>query len=218
MGTERNASFCRYAFIKTLMKESLSVHKKNRVSVRIMGQEYKLVSDEPLDYMQNVANYVDGKMLEIAKSNKKLSTAMIAVLTSLNVADEYFKLLEEQGAMEKRDSLPTGDFETMHVQIKSMSDELEQRNKDYEKMVQDFEALMDNSSVYEEELQSLREKMNMISYELNSKEEQLKRSNQTVRDLRKQITEKDVVLHEIDELAARRENKDFQLTFEQFEE
>lgn len=28
------------------------------------------------------------------------------------------------------------------------------------KMVQDFEALMDNSSVYEEELQSLREKMN----------------------------------------------------------
>jgi len=104
-----------------------------------------------------------------------------------------------------------------------MSDELEQRNRDYEKMVQDFEALMDNSSVYEEELQSLREKMNMISYELNSKEEQLKRSNQTVRELRKQIVEKEViekevVIHETDELAARRENKDFQLTFEQFEE
>ncbi len=194
------------------------MHKKNRVSVRIMGQEYKLISDEPLDYMQNVANYVDEKMMEIAKSNKKLSTAMIAVLTSLNVADEYFKLLEEQSTMEKRGSSPNGDFDAMHLQIKSMNEELEQRNKDYEKMVQDFEALMDNSSVYEEELQSLREKMNMISYELNSKEEQLKRSNQTVRDLRKQITDKDIARNEIDELAARRENKDFQLTFEQFEE
>lgn len=194
------------------------MHRKNRVSVRIMGQEYKLVSDEPLDYMQNVASYVDEKMMEIAKSNKKLSTAMIAVLTSLNVADEYFKLLEEQSTMDRQGSVPTGDFETMHLQIKSMSDELEQRNRDYEKMVQDFETLMDNSSVYEEELQSLREKMNMLSYELNTKEEQLKRSNQTVRDLRKQITEKDVVRHEIDELAARRENKEFQLTFEQFEE
>lgn len=194
------------------------MHKKNRVSVRIMGQEYKLVSDEPLDYMQKVASYVDEKMMEIAKSNKKLSTAMIAVLTSLNVADEYFKLLEEQSTMEKQGNLPTGDFDELHHQIKSMNDELEQRNRDYEKMVMDFEALMDNSSVYEEELQSLREKMNMISYELNSKEEQLKRSNQTVRDLRKQITEKDVARHEIDELAVRRENKDFQLTFEQFEE
>lgn len=210
--------FCGSAFTKMFKKGRLSVHKKNRVSVRIMGQEYKLVSDEPLDYMQKVASYVDEKMMEIAKSNKKLSTAMIAVLTSLNVADEYFKLLEEQSTMEKQGNLPTGDFDELHHQIKSMNDELEQRNRDYEKMVMDFEALMDNSSVYEEELQSLREKMNMISYELNSKEEQLKRSNQTVRDLRKQITEKDVARHEIDELAVRRENKDFQLTFEQFEE
>lgn len=194
------------------------MHKKNRVSVRIMGQEYKLVSDEPLDYMQNVANFVDEKMMEIAKSNKKLSTAMIAVLTSLNVADEYFKLLEEQSTMEKHGLSPSGEFDAMHLQIKSMSDELEQRNRDYEKMVQDFEALMDNSSVYEEELQSLREKMNMLSYELNSKEEQLKRSNQTVHDLRKQITEKDVTRQEIDELALRRENREFQLTFEQFED
>lgn len=194
------------------------MHKKNRVSVRIMGQEYKLISDEPLDYMQNVASHVDGKMMEIAKGNKKLSAAMIGVLTSLNIADEYFKLLEEQGTMEKQGFSPSGDFEAMHHQVKSMNDELEQRNRDYEKMVQDFEALMDNSSVYEEELQSLREKMNMISYELNAKEEQLKRSNQTVRDLRKQITEKDADRLEIDELAARRENKDFQLTFDQLEE
>lgn len=194
------------------------MHKKNRVTVRIMGQEYKLVSDEPLDYMQNVAGYVDDKIMEIAKSNKKLSTAMIAVLTALNVADEYFKLLEGSNMMETAEGCASGDFEVLNRQVKSMSDELDQRNRDYEKMVQDFEALMDNSSVYEEELQSLREKMNMLSYELNAKEEQLKRSNQTVRELRKQITEKDVVQPEVDELAVRRENREFQLTFEQLEE
>ncbi len=194
------------------------MHRKNRVSVRIMGQEYKLVSEEPHEYMQSVATYVDEKMMEIAKSNKKLSTAMIAVLTSLNIADENFKLMEERDTMLKHGDMPSGDFDTMHLQIKAMNDELEQRNRDYEKMVQDFEALMDNSSVYEEELQSLRDKMNMLSYELNSKEEQLKRSHQTVRDLRKQITERDVVRNEIDELVARRENKEFQLTFDQIDE
>ncbi len=192
------------------------MHRKNRVSVRIMGQEYKLISEEPPEYMQNIANIVDEKMMEIAKGNKKLSAAMIAVLTSLNIADENFKLMEEQKAMEKHGDIPAGDFDKMHLQIKSMSEELDQRNKDYEKMVQDFEALMDNSSVYEEELQSLREKMNMLSYELNSKEEQLKRSHQTVRDLRKQIT--DTARNEIDDHATPRENKELQLTFDQFEE
>lgn len=194
------------------------MHRKNRVSVRIMGQDYKLVSEEPLEYMQSVAAFVDERMMEIATGNKKLSTAMIAVLTALNVADEYFKLQEEKSAMEKQGMLPGGDFEVLHRQVKAVSDELDQRNRDYEKMVQDFEALMDNSSVYEEELQSLREKMNMLSYELNAKEEQLKRTSQTVRDLRKQITEKETVHPEADELAARRESREFQLTFEQFEE
>lgn len=194
------------------------MHRKNRVTVRIMGQDYKLVSEEPLEYMQSVAAFVDERMMEIATGNKKLSAAMIAVLTALNVADEFFKLQEEKGAMEKQGMLPGGDFETLHRQAKALSDELEERNRDYEKMVQDFETLMDNSSVYEEELQSLREKMNMLSYELNSKEEQLKRSYQTVVDLRKQISDREAGHHELDELAARRESREYQLTFEQFEE
>jgi len=164
---------------------------KNRVVVKLLGQEYKLISDEPREYMQRVSNYVDDKMVEIAEGNKKLSTAMIAVLTSLNIADEYFKLLESSEELEKRISNPGYDFEITQKRLSVMNEELNSRNKDYEKMVTDFESLLENTSVYEEEMTSLREKMNVLSYELNNKEEMLKKSNDTIKELRQKIDEKD---------------------------
>lgn len=164
---------------------------KNRVVVKLLGQEYKLISDEPREYMQRVSNYVDDKMVEIADGNKKLSTAMIAVLTSLNIADEYFKLVENKTELEKRISNPGYDFEQTQKKINVMNEELDNRNRDYEKMVKDFESLLESTTVYEDEMASLREKMNMLSYELNNKEEMLKKSNNTIKELRQKIDEKD---------------------------
>jgi len=164
---------------------------KNRVIVKILGQEYKLVSDDSREYMQRIANYVDDKMLEISEGNKKLSTAMIAVLTSLNIADEYFKVLQEKEELKKRVSNPGYDFEVTQNKLSVMNSELDNRNKDYEKMVKDFETLLESTTVYEDEMSSLREKMNVLSYELNNKEEKLKQSNDTIKDLRQKIDEKE---------------------------
>lgn len=193
------------------------MHRKNRVSVRIMGHDYKLVSEETQEYMAHLAGFVDKKMSEISNGNKKLSNAMIAVLAALNISDELIKL-KERGGVYSLDAADDGENSLFQLQLKAVEEELNQRNRDYEKMVHDFEALMENSSTYEDELQGLREKMSILSYELNTKDEQLKRSIQTVRDLRKQITDKELLRQEIDELAVRRENKEFQLTFEQLDE
>jgi len=194
------------------------VHKKNRVVVRILGQEYKLVSDEPQEYMQQVANYVDGKMMEIAEGNKKLTTAMIAVLTCLNIADEYYKLNEDKADIEKNLQFPSHDLETLHQRLKGVSEELDHRNRDYEKMLQDFEVMMENSTAYEEELHSLREKMNMLSYELSSKEEMLMRSNSTIRDLRRQVPHRDEPVEVPAGQPERDGHWDSQLSFEDLEE
>lgn len=70
--------------------------KKNKVTVRILGQEYVICSDESREFIQKVANLVDDKMQEIHKKNKKFSTTWIAVLTALNLGDDYIKLKREQ--------------------------------------------------------------------------------------------------------------------------
>ncbi|HHV99748.1 MAG TPA: cell division protein ZapA [Clostridiaceae bacterium] len=75
---------------------------KSRVEVRIAGKEYILVGPATDEYIQKIALYVDKKMNEIMKANHKLSTSMAAVLTALNVADDYFKSLENSENLERK--------------------------------------------------------------------------------------------------------------------
>ena len=62
------------------------------VQVDIFGSPYtiKKGSEDP-DYIVRVAAYVDSKMREINEKLPVASVAKVAVLTSLNLADELFK-------------------------------------------------------------------------------------------------------------------------------
>lgn len=74
---------------------------KNKVVVRISGKDYTLVGTESDEYIQKVALYIDKKMNEILRTNSKLSTSMAAVLTALNVADDFFKAHENENNYKK---------------------------------------------------------------------------------------------------------------------
>jgi cell division protein ZapA len=67
----------------------------NTQSVTILGSEYKIRGADP-DYIQVVAAYVDGKMRELEARIPPGSQAKLAILTSLNIADELFREREER--------------------------------------------------------------------------------------------------------------------------
>jgi cell division protein ZapA len=60
------------------------------LSVTIFGSEYKIKGADP-DYIQKVAAYVDGKMRELEGRLPSGTPTKIAILTSMNVADELFR-------------------------------------------------------------------------------------------------------------------------------
>ena len=67
---------------------------KNKVVIRISGKDYTLVGVESDEYIQKVGLYIDKKMNEILIRNSTLSTSLAAVLTAINVADDFFKSRE----------------------------------------------------------------------------------------------------------------------------
>lgn len=75
--------------------------QKNKVEVRIGGKIYKLVGVDPDEYIQKIGLYVDKKMNEVQRVNTNLSTSMAAVLTALNVADDYVKSKESGLSLER---------------------------------------------------------------------------------------------------------------------
>ena len=61
---------------------------KQRVVVNIYNEEYTLKSDLSEERVQKLAEYVDKRMQRIANSQPALSSARIAVLVALELADE----------------------------------------------------------------------------------------------------------------------------------
>jgi len=64
---------------------------KNVVQVQILGQQLSIRGEADQGYILDVAGYVDRKMREITEKLPVASLSKVAILASLNIADELFK-------------------------------------------------------------------------------------------------------------------------------
>ena len=69
----------------------------NKVKVRIYGQEYTIAGERDEETIRQIAAHVNDKMRELGRSfsSNGQGTGTLAVLTAINIADEYFGSLEE---------------------------------------------------------------------------------------------------------------------------
>lgn len=74
--------------------------EKSRTTVRIAGKEYTMMGTDTSDYIHRVALYVDRKMQEIGVMTN-LATNDLAILTSLNIADELIKSQDDNAKLRK---------------------------------------------------------------------------------------------------------------------
>jgi cell division protein ZapA len=118
---------------------------KTKVDVLIAGKPYTIVGSEPDEYIQRVGLYVDKKMNDVMRTNAKLSTSIAAVLTALNIADDYFKAHENE----------------MEFKKEILSSKIE------------IEKLLEDNIVLDEKNKELVEKNNHISIEIAKREAEL---------------------------------------------
>ncbi|MBR5535909.1 MAG: cell division protein ZapA [Clostridia bacterium] len=69
--------------------------KRIKTNVKIGKVDYIISSTSDEDYVRSVAEFVDKKLEELTKADKRLSTAMAAILTSVNITDELFRVKED---------------------------------------------------------------------------------------------------------------------------
>jgi cell division protein ZapA len=67
-------------------------NQKDSIDVEIFGQTYKIRGDADEKQIRKLADYVDAKMREIVEATATVDTLKVAILASLNIADEYFQL------------------------------------------------------------------------------------------------------------------------------
>lgn len=75
---------------------------KQRTTVSINGQNYCISGKADVSHIIEVANFVDQKMKQMRKVNPYLDKTQLAVLTAVNISDEFLRL-KKQVDQEKKD-------------------------------------------------------------------------------------------------------------------
>ncbi|NQV37370.1 MAG: cell division protein ZapA [Candidatus Marinimicrobia bacterium] len=67
------------------------------VRVSIFGQEYTVKAPADVNYIKDIASFVDGKMREVQDSlATDQSSIRIAILAAMNISDELFTLQKDK--------------------------------------------------------------------------------------------------------------------------
>ena len=71
--------------------------KNNQIAVKIelLGQQFTMRGDEDRVHLKRVADYVKRKLVEVSTGTRSVGPTKVALLTALNVADDYFKAIDE---------------------------------------------------------------------------------------------------------------------------
>ncbi|HHU18442.1 MAG TPA: cell division protein ZapA [Clostridiales bacterium] len=134
----------------------------NRVTVKIYGQEYTIAGDKSREHIIKVADYVDMKMHEIAKVVSGVSMSSLAVLSAVNVADDYFTAIEKLSS------------------LKSQNEQLEKDSKHY---VQLWDEAKKSFLQYKEDAQVSIEQKEELQRMFNEKIVELDRTNTSLKHL-----------------------------------
>jgi cell division protein ZapA len=67
---------------------------KKDYHIKILGQEFTVLSDSGDEHVRSVMEYINRKVAELEGKAPNTNTLNVAILVALNIADEHVKLLE----------------------------------------------------------------------------------------------------------------------------
>ena len=126
--------------------------ENNKVSVKIYGQEYVIAGEESREHIIKVADYVDSKMRAADKTVKMGQISVLAVLSAVNVASDYFRAKDAW------------------FEIKKINEQLE---KDVAHYVQMWEEAKKSFLQYKEDAQAVTKKRDTLISALDEREQEL---------------------------------------------
>lgn len=152
----------------------------NKTVVRIFGHEYTVIGDKSEEEIISIANHVDEQMKYIANYVDDKSAVSVAVLSSVNITEEYFEALkritkiadEREKLLKERDYYKNLLEESKKTSVKSM-DSIEEMKANIKDANERMRKLSEKCSEYENSFFDLQ----MENIRLKSELEKLKLQN-----------------------------------------
>lgn len=170
--------------------------ESNKVKVKIYGQEYVIAGEKTKEEIIQVTAHVDMKMQEVTEAAKAAGVvpSNIAVLSAVNIASEYFQVLEEMEELKR-----------MNIQLE----------KDAQHYVQLWDESKKNYMDYKEETQAIVLQKDELLNQLRQKDADIQNLMQAAETAKTQAqSSMDEVVKEIEGKCKELENSFFDLQME----
>ena len=69
------------------------------ININVLGKEYSIKSDVEADSLNEIADYLNGKVDEIIKTTKTVSTHNVLILVAMSIANDYFDVKEKNESL-----------------------------------------------------------------------------------------------------------------------
>ncbi|CEO36728.1 cell-division protein [[Clostridium] sordellii] len=166
----------------------------NKVTVKIHGSEYPMVSEKSKDYMIKIAHYVDEEMSRISEANPLLSTSQVAILSALTVTDLLFECSEENDKLSKANEELAKKAEKpnqeVQLEMKKIKLELDNRVEELGKKQSEIDALkseLDNKANNVEEINLLKKEIEKLKNNLDEANEKTEIAEKLASDFQNKL-------------------------------
>ncbi|MDY2959549.1 MAG: cell division protein ZapA [Hornefia sp.] len=150
----------------------------DKVDVKIYGQTYSITGDKTPQEIEKIAGYVDDRMHLISKVMGRNGTSAIAVLTSINIAEEFFDEKDEMERLKTANEQLERDtahyiklWEDAKKNYKQLREIMDKMKQDGQKEDKKFKDLKDRCSEFENQIFDLQ----MENIQLKSQLEKIQR-------------------------------------------
>ena len=148
----------------------------DKVDVKIYGQTYTITGDKTQKEIEKIAGYVDDRMHLISKVMGRNGTSAIAVLTSINIAEEFFDEKDEMDRLKTaNEQLDTAHYiklwEDAKKNYKQLREAMDKMKLDGQKEDKKFKDLKERCSEFENQIFDLQ----MENIQLKSQLEKIQR-------------------------------------------
>ena len=150
----------------------------DKVDVKIYGQTYTITGDKTQKEIEKIAGYVDDRMHLISKVMGRNGTSAIAVLTSINIAEEFFDEKDEMDRLKTANEQLERDtahyiklWEDAKKNYKQLREAMDKMKLDGQKEDKKFKDLKERCSEFENQIFDLQ----MENIQLKSQLEKIQR-------------------------------------------
>ena len=96
--------------------------EKNVVHIEVHGQKYPIRTELDPQYVEELAQFVEARMALAAKASPSSDAVGLAILTALNITDEYFRARNNATSESGNVAARTAALERMVDQALSLAD------------------------------------------------------------------------------------------------